>query len=622
MRPLPSEHHKLDPKRDLKTIRALVPYLWPEGALGLRFRVITALLLLLLAKVTNVTVPLFYKSAVDQLTEPKDAVLVVPVVLLIAYGVTRVLSQAFGDLRDAVFSRVAQRAIREAGLKSFRHLHNLSLRFHLNRKTGGITRAIERGSKGIEFLLRFMLFNIIPTLLEIFLVCAILWHLYGFLFGLVTLMTLIFYILWTATITEWRLKYRRAMNDTDNQANTYAIDSLLNFETVKYFNNEDHETHRFDTALKLYEDAAIRNDSSLAFLNIGQGLIISSGVTIMMIMAAHGVVRNTMTIGDFVLVNTYLIQLFLPLNFFGFVYREIKRSLADMESMFSLIKEKADVEDIPDARDLVLDGGEVRFENVVFQYDKERLILKGLSLIVPSGGNIAIVGPSGEGKSTMSRLLFRFYDVTSGTISIDGQNIKNVTQTSLRSAVGIVPQDTVLFNDSIYYNIIYGQPNASPAEVENAARLAKIHNFIMTLPDGYQSIVGERGLKLSGGERQRVAIARTVLKDPAILIFDEATSALDSETEQEIISALKNISKNRTTITIAHRLSTVIDADEIIVLDKGIITERGRHVSLLKMNGRYADMWYLQQQAARARKSLTDSGETEIESPFTKPITS
>ncbi len=616
MRTFSQESNKFGPSNDLKTVRAMLPYLWPKNAPGLRLRVVIAMAFLVAAKGANVIVPLFYKGAVDDLSNPTDAIVVVPIALLVAYGGARVLSQAFGELRDAVFTRVAQRAIRQAGLRTFRHLHQLSLRFHLERKTGGVTRAVERGTKGIEFLLRFMLFNILPTMLEIFLVCGILWYLYGALFGLVTFVTLAIYIVWTTSVTEWRLKFRRSMNETDNQATTRAVDSLLNFETVKYFGNEQHETERFDTALRRYEDAAIQSGSSLALLNIGQGMVISTGVVVMMIMAGQGVADGTMTIGDFVLVNTYLIQLFLPLNFLGFVYREIKHSLADMEAMFDLINAKAEIEDKPGAPNLSLKGAEVAFDNVAFGYDADRPILKGVSFKVPPGGTIAIVGSSGAGKSTISRLLFRFYDITSGAVRIDDQDIRDINQTSLRAAIGMVPQDTVLFNDSIYYNIAYGRPGATPAEVERAARLSQIHDFIMNLPKGYETVVGERGLKLSGGERQRVAIARTVLKDPSILIFDEATSALDSRTEQDILQALKDVSKNRTTITIAHRLSTIIEADQIVVLENGEVAERGKHLDLLVKNRRYASMWNRQQQAAEAMQTLAETGESDLATPL------
>ncbi len=591
-------------RNDLNTIRTMLPYIWPEGAWSLRARVLIALVLLVLAKVANVSVPMLYKHAVDALNDTTAELLAVPIGVLLAYGVLRVLSEAFGELRDAVFTRVAQRAIRLAGLKTFRHLHALSLRFHLDRKTGGIARAVERGTKGIEFLLRFMLFNILPTLIEILMVCAILWKLYGWYFAALTLLTLVAYIGWTTIITEWRTRFRRAMNDTDSEANTKAIDSLLNFETVKFFGNEDHEARRFDAALRRYEDAAIKSGGSLALLNIGQSMIIAAGVSSAMILAGFGVVDDTMTMGDFVLINAYLLQMFMPLTFLGFVYREIKRSLTDMETMFQILAENTEIKNAPNANELKIDAGHITFNGVTFDYDSRRPVLKGVSFQVPSGKTVAIVGASGSGKSTISRLLFRFYDITSGTITIDGQDIRDVTQESLRGAIGMVPQDTVLFNDSIYYNIAYGRPEASPAEVENAASLAHIHDFIMGLPDGYQSTVGERGLKLSGGERQRIAIARTVLKNPQILIFDEATSALDSRTEQGILAALRDVSENRTTLTIAHRLSTIIGADEILVLSGGVIIERGRHSELLAADGVYAGMWNRQQAAAEAARTL------------------
>ena len=602
------------PRNDLKTIRTMVPYLWPANEPEMRFRVVAAAVLLALAKGANVVVPFFYKYAVDALSSEAAAIAAVPVVLLIAYGATRVLAQAFGELRDAVFTRVAQRAIRRAALKTFRHLHQLSLRFHLDRKIGGISRAVERGTKGIEFLLRFMLFNILPTMLEILLVCGILWWLYGVDYAALTLATLVIYVLWTLAITEWRIKYRRAMNDSDSEANTKAIDSLLNFETVKYFGNEDHEARRFDSSLFGYEQAAVKSGSSLAVLNIGQGVIIATGVTGAMVMAGGGVLAGTMTIGDFVLVNSFLLQVFQPLTFLGFVYREIKRSLTDMETMFELLGEQAEVEDKPGAPSLKVNGGRVVFDDISFCYDERRPVLDQVSFTIEQGKTVALVGPSGAGKSTVARLLFRFYDATGGRITIDGQNIREVSQASLRSAIGMVPQDTVLFNDTIYYNIAYGRPDATPSEVEEAARLARIHDFIMELPDGYQSTVGERGLKLSGGEKQRVAIARTILKQPRILLFDEATSALDSQTEQEILASLNEVSKDRTTLTIAHRLSTVIESDEILVLNQGCIIERGTHHQLLALDGQYADMWARQQEAARAREALVRTGElTDLE---------
>ncbi|MCH9052412.1 MAG: ABC transporter ATP-binding protein/permease, partial [Proteobacteria bacterium] len=590
----------IGPRNDLRTIRSLLPYLWPAGALEMRVRVVIALGLLVLAKGTNVVVPIFYKYAVDALTAETGAVVAVPVGLLVAYGLTRVMAQAFGEVRDAVFAKVAQRSIRLAGLSAFRHLHRLSLRFHLDRKTGGVSRAIERGTKGIEFVLAFMVFNILPTLLEILLVCGVLWALYGVWFALVTFVTIGGYIAWTLSVTEWRTKFRRTMNENDSEASTKAIDSLLNFETVKYFGNEDHEARRFDVALKGYEQAAVKSRTSLTLLNIGQGGIIAAGLTVVMVMAGNGVAAGAMTIGDFVLVNAYLIQLYMPLNFLGFVYREIKRSLTDMEAMFALLGEAPEIGDAPDAAPVRIDGGRVEFEDVSFGYDSRRPVLKGVSFTVPAGKTLAIVGPSGAGKSTISRILFRFYDVDSGRVLIDGQDIRQVTQQSLRAAIGMVPQDTVLFNDTIYYNIAYGNPAASPAEVEEAARLARVHDFVMALPDGYQTAVGERGLKLSGGEKQRVAIARTILKAPSILLFDEATSALDSRTEREIQDSMNAVSADRTTLIIAHRLSTVVDADEIVVLDQGRIVERGSHAQLLAARGGYADMWARQRQAAKA----------------------
>jgi ABC-type transport system involved in Fe-S cluster assembly fused permease/ATPase subunit len=620
MRPIPELHPQTGSRNDWQTICNLLPYLWPMGEIGLKVRVICAMIFLIFAKTTNLAIPIFFKQIIDSLTIKDQALIIVPIALLLIYGAARVLYQLFSELRDAVFTRVAQRAIRKVGLKTFRHLHHLSLRFHLSRKTGGISQAIERGTKGIEFLLRFMLFNVLPILLEVFLTCGILWKLYGIKFAIITLVTLFAYIAWTLGITEWRLKYRRIMNATDSEANTKAIDSLLNFETVKYFGNEDHEAHRFDLALQAYEAAAVKSGVSLAFLNVGQGLIIATGVTGSMILASYGVTNGTMTIGDFVLINSYLIQLFLPLNFLGFVYREIKRSLTDMEQMFQLLSEQAEVEDTADATKLVFNGGEVRFDNVSFHYDKRRPILKNVSFSVKHGKTVAIVGSSGSGKSTISRLLFRFYDSNDGHISIDGQDIRNITQASLRSAIGVVPQDTVLFNETIFYNIAYGRPNASPSEIENAAQMAHIHDFIMALPDGYQSQVGERGLKLSGGEKQRVAIARTILKRPHILIFDEATSALDSRTEQNILASLRNVSKDHTTLTIAHRLSTVIDADEILVLETGKIVEQGSHNDLIIKAGKYKDMWDRQQEAEKAQEKLQKATEQESELLITNTL--
>jgi len=594
-----------------RAMRSLLPYLWPRSGTSeiwveLRLRVFAAIVLLVGAKLANVTVPILYKQAVDVLTGEGGAaagtavILAVPISLLIAYGLVRVLTVAFGELRDAIFAKVAQRAIRTVALRTFQHLHRLALRFHLERKTGGLSRAIERGTKGIEFLLSFMLFNVIPTLVEILMVCGILWYLYDVWFALVTFVTIAGYIAFTMTVTEWRIKYRRAMNRTDEEANTKAVDSLLNYETVKYFGNEDHEARRFDNALERYEKAAVLSRTTLSALNIGQGFIIAAGLTLVMYMAGRGVVNKTMSVGDFVLVNTYMIQLYLPLNFLGFVYREIKQSLADMERMFALLDINQEVSDAPDAKMLQVDKGEIRFEKVNFSYDKRRRILHDLSFKAAPGSTVAIVGPTGSGKSTISRLLFRFYDATRGSIAIDGQPIEKVTQASLRAAIGIVPQDTVLFNDTIYYNIAYGRTGATKDEVEEAARLAQIHDFIVKLPDGYETAVGERGLKLSGGEKQRVAIARTILKAPHILLFDEATSALDTHTEKEIQASLRQVSANRTTLIIAHRLSTVVEADEILVLDQGKVVERGTHAKLLAKDGAYAGMWRRQQEAAAA----------------------
>ena len=592
------------PRNDLRTLKTLMPYLWPKNALEMRTRVIIAVLFLSLAKGINVGVPVLYKMAVDAISNNAASIVIVPVGILVAYGLARVMALAFGEFRDAIFAKVAQRAIREAGLKTFRHLHKLALRFHLDRQTGGLSRAVERGTKGIDFLLNFMLFNVLPTLLEILLVCAIMWGLFNFWFALVTFITVGTYIYWTVAVTDWRLKYRRTMNKMDGEANTKAIDSLLNYETVKYFGNEEHESRRFDQALRSYETAAVKSKVSLSLLNVGQGAVISAGMTILMIMAGFGVQDGTMTLGDFVLVNSYLIQLFLPLNFLGFVYREIKQSLTDMDEMFGLLERETEIDDKSDAPELSITGGEVIFENVSFYYEADRLILNDVSLAVKPGQTVAIVGPSGAGKSTISRLLYRFYDVTGGRILIDGQDIRDVTQDSVRSAIGIVPQDTVLFNDTIYYNIAYGRPTASPSEIEDAARLASIHDFVSDLPEGYNTRVGERGLKLSGGEKQRVAIARTILKGPEILIFDEATSALDTHTEKEIQQSLRDVAEERTALVIAHRLSTVIDADEIIVLENGSVVERGTHAELLAQKGTYEAMWARQQEAEKAKEIL------------------
>ena len=588
----------------LRTIRTLLPYLWPRGSLEMRGRVVLAMLLLVGAKVANVYVPILYKEAVDILSDDAAAAIVVPVAILLAYGALRVLTVAFGELRDAVFAKVAERAIRTVALRVFDHLHRLSLRFHVERRTGGLSRAIERGTKGIEFLLTFMLFNVLPTLVEVAMVCGILWVLYGVAYAAVTFVTIAAYIAFTLSVTEWRLKYRRRMNERDSEANTKAIDSLLNYETVKYFGNEAHEGRRFDTARRHYERAAVRSKTSLSLLNIGQGLIVAVGLTGITIMAGNEVAAGTMTIGDFVLVNTYLLQLYIPLNFLGFVYREIKQSLTDMEAMFGILSVAREIEDAPGAPPLRVSAGAIEFDDVHFSYDARRPILRGVSFSVPPGETVAIVGASGAGKSTISRILFRFYDIQSGSVRVDGQDVRAVRQGSLRAAIGIVPQDTVLFNDTILYNLAYGRPEASRAEIEEAARLAHIHDFIEGLPDGYDSVVGERGLKLSGGEKQRIAIARTILKRPRILMFDEATSALDSRTEKEIQANIRELSRDRTTLMIAHRLSTIIDADQILVLEGGRIIERGRHGALLIRDGRYAEMWWRQQETAELKEEL------------------
>jgi ATP-binding cassette, subfamily B, heavy metal transporter len=593
----------------VRTLITLLPYLWPPGHLDLRVRVVIAMILLAAAKGFNVYVPFFYKAAVDALSVEVAGLIAVPVMIIIGYGLARIMAQALGELRDAVFAKVAQHAIRSVALRTFNHLHSLALRFHLDRQTGGLSRVIERGTKGIQFLLTFTLFNILPTLLEILLVCGILLWKYNAWFAIITFSTIVGYIAFTMMVTEWRMKFRRQMNDSDAEANTKAIDSLLNYETVKYFGNEGHEANRFDSSMARYQTAAVRSQTTLSYLNIGQGLIVSVGLISVMMMAAFGVRNGSMTLGDFVLVNTFLIQLYLPLNFLGFVYREIKQSLVDMEVMFSLLVQHTEIADKPDARPLVMNNAEIEFENVDFAYESDREILHDVSFKVPAGHTVAIVGPSGAGKSTISRILFRFYDVAGGSVRIDGQDIRDVTQASLRNAIGIVPQDTVLFNDTIGYNIQYGRPGATEEEVHEAARMASIHEFVEHLPLGYKAMVGERGLKLSGGEKQRVAIARTILKQPDILLFDEATSALDSQTEREIQASLREVSANRTTLIIAHRLSTIIDADEILVLDKGRITERGRHQDLLALDGQYAAMWARQQEAAEYRERLAQAVE-------------
>jgi len=590
-------------KDELKALKSLAPYLWPRDSFELRARVVLAVAFLLAGKLVNIYVPLLYKHAVDALS-PSNAVITVPIALIVAYGVARVMSQGFNELRNAVFAKVSQRAIRQLALRAFRHVHALSLRYHLERRTGGLSRAIERGTAGIDFLLSFMLFNVVPTLFEILLVCGILWRLFNWTFAAVTLATIVLYISFTFSITDWRVRFRREMNERNSEANTKAVDGMLNFETVKYFANEEHEAQRYDAALQAYERAAVKSETTLTLLNLGQGMIIAAGLVGIMTLAARGVAAAEMTVGDFVLVNAYLIQLYTPLNFLGMVYRNIKQSLTDLEQMLELLAVKPEIEDRPGAPALIVGRGVVAFRRVDFRYDVRRPILSDVDFRVPPGAQVAIVGPSGAGKSTLARLLFRFYDVDAGSIEIDGQDIREVTQESLRRAIGVVPQDTVLFNDTIYYNIAYGRPGATRADVEEAARHAHIHDFITALPDGYRTTVGERGLKLSGGEKQRVAIARVVLKAPKILVFDEATSALDTKTEREIQASLAEISADRTTLIIAHRLSTIVEADQILVLDNGRIVERGDHRELLARGRVYAAMWARQQEAAQRDAAL------------------
>ncbi len=580
-------------RNDWATLKTLVPYLW-----AYKWRVLLALTFLVGAKVANVGVPLILKKLIDHMTigpNNPQALLVLPLGILVAYGALRLCTTLFTELREFVFAKVTQRAVRNIALQVFRHLHSLSLRFHLNRQTGGMTRDMERGTRGIASLVSYTLYSILPTLIEITLVIGYLALHYDIWFSVITAAALVVYISFTVMVTEWRTHFRRTMNDLDSKANTKAIDSLINYETVKYFGNEDYEARRYDAGLQHYETAAVKSQTSLSVLNTGQSMIIAVAVTLILWRATQGVIDGVMTLGDLVLVNAFMIQLYIPLNFLGVIYREIKQSLADMERLFSLLDQQREIADAPHAKPLIASGAEVKFSHVDFSYETKRQILFDVDFTIPAGTATAVVGHSGSGKSTLSRLLFRFYDVDAGSITIDGQDLRDLTQASLRSAIGIVPQDTVLFNDTIEYNIAYGKPGAARDEIIAAAQAAYIHDFIETLPDGYATMVGERGLKLSGGEKQRVAIARTLLKNPAILIFDEATSALDSKAEQAIQAQLKDIAQDRTTLVIAHRLSTIADAAQILVLDHGRIVERGTHPQLLAADGAYAQMWTRQQ---------------------------
>ena len=583
--------------KTFKPLLYLMPYLWPKNNKNFKIRLILAICFLIFAKLANVSVPIFLGKAVDSLDElnKNSLIIFIPIVFIAAYGIARFLHAGFGEIRDALFARIGQNAIRRAALKIFEHLHNLSLKFHLNRQTGALSRIIDRGIGAIDFILRFVTFNIFPTLLEMILVCLILLNLFSWYFSIITFFVILFYIAFTFIVTEWRVQIRKKMNDADNIRGQKSIDSLLNYETVKYFNNENFESSNYDKSLEEYEKFAIKSAISLNFLNLGQALIISIGIIGMMVLAVYQIQSNEMSIGDFIIVNTYLIQLSIPLNFIGYVYWQIKQSLVDMENMFTLLNEKTEIKDNIDAKDLMISKASVTFKNVSFHYDKKRKIIRDISFKIYPNQTVAIVGPTGAGKSTISKIFFRFYDPISGSVLIDNQDIKQVTQKSLRKQIAVVPQDTVLFNETLFYNIAYGNPNSSKEEIIQVTKMAKLHDFIENLPNGYNTIVGERGLKLSGGEKQRVAIARALLKKPKIFFFDEATSSLDTKTEKEIQNNLEHLSKNITTIIIAHRLSTVKNADNIIVLNNGEIAETGNHKELLELNGLYSNLWKQQE---------------------------
>lgn len=603
MRPTTSSAN-LKSGQAMNVIKSVLPYLWPKSRKDIQFRVVLAMLALVLGEILGLLAPYFYGVSVDALAPGADEDQTIFMLtagalgMVVAYGVMRILSVGFSQLRDVIFAQVGQRALRQLALETFRHMHRLSLRYHITRKTGGLSRVMERGVKGVEFLLRFMLFSIGPLILKLLIVAGIFYLEFGFIYMAIVLITIVLYIWFTFSVTEWRVKVRKEMNDKDTDANQKAIDSLLNFETVKYFGAEEREALRYDESMRGYEAAALKTSYSLAFLNFGQTLLITGGLITVMILAAMAVQRGELSVGDFVMANAYMIQITMPLGFLGTVYREIRQALVDMGEMFDLLGQPQEVIDVANAEDLNIKGGQIEFDNVTFGYDPERTILSKLSLKIKKGETVAIVGPSGSGKSTIGRLLFRFYDVNSGSLKIDGQDIRNVTQASVHNSIGIVPQDTVLFNDTIGYNIAYGRDGASEDEIIAAAKSAKIHDFIISLTDGYNTTVGERGLKLSGGEKQRVGIARTLLKNPPILVLDEATSALDTETERNIQDSLRGLGSGRSVITIAHRLSTVVDADQIIVLEQGCIVEKGTHDELLNLNGRYTKMWHIQESEA------------------------